>query len=104
MDKLYEFVVDEPRTRLDKYVCEKCPELSRTYAQKLITDGYITVNDRRGKAGLKLNAGDGLTIIIPTTPQSSLSPEAIPLNIIFENDDLLVIDKPAGLTIHPAPG
>ena len=104
INNLYSFVADKPGTRLDKYVCEKCPQLSRTYVQKLITDGYITVNDRKVKAGLKLNAGDKLTIIIPPAPPSPLSPEAIPLNIIYEDDDLLVIDKPAGLTIHPAPG
>ncbi len=104
MDKVYSFVVDEPGIRLDKYVCQKCSELSRTYVQKLIGDGHITVNDRMVKAGLKLNIGDRLTVTIPSTTPSALSPEAIPLNIIYEDDDLLVIDKPAGLAIHPAPG
>jgi len=103
-DKVYHFAVDKPGDRLDKYVSEKCPELSRTHAQKLIADGYVTVNDNVAKASLKLNAGDRLTIIIPPTPPSPLSPEAIPLNIIYEDTDLLVIDKPAGLTVHPAPG
>jgi len=101
---VYSFVVDKPGVRLDKYVGEKCPELSRTYAQKLIGGGYITVNDRVAKAGLKLNIGDKVNIIIPPTPLSPLSPEDIPLDIIYEDDDLLVIDKPAGLAIHPAPG
>ena len=103
MEKVYSFVVDKPWVRLDKYVSEKCLELSRTYAQKLIGSGYITVNDGVAKASLKLNIGDKVNIIIPTPP-SPLSPENIPLNIIYEDDDLLVIDKPAGLTIHPAPG
>jgi len=102
--KTYHFVVDESGSRLDKYVGEKCPELSRTHAQKLIVDGYITVNDQAVKASLKLNTGDKVNIVIPPPPLSSLSPEAIPLNIIYEDNDLLVIDKPAGLTIHPAPG
>ena len=104
MSKVYSFVVDKPGVRLDKYVGEKCPELSRTHAQKLIADGYITVNDHVAKASLNLNTGDRLTITIPPTPPSPLSPEAIPLNIIYEDDNLLVIDKPAGLVIHPAPG
>jgi len=104
MDKVYRFVADKPGTRLDKYVCEKCPELSRTHAQKLIGGGHITVNDRVAKAGLKLNIGDRLTIVIPPAAPSPLSPEAIPLNIVYEDDDLLVVDKPAGLTVHPAPG
>ncbi|MFQ6122568.1 MAG: RluA family pseudouridine synthase [Dehalococcoidales bacterium] len=104
MDKTYHFIADESGTRLDKFVGEKCAELSRTYAQKLISDGYITVNDRVAKASLKLNIGDQVNIVIPPTPPSPLVPEAIPLNIIYENDDLLVIDKPAGLAVHPAPG
>jgi len=102
--KVYSFVADRTGVRLDKFVSEECPELSRTHAQKLIADGYITVNDHIAKAGLKLDIGDKLTISIPPTPPSPLSPEAIPLNIIYEDDDLLVIDKPAGLAVHPAPG
>ncbi len=104
MDKVYSFIADKSGVRLDKYVVEKCSELSRTHTQKLIADGYITVNDRVAKAGLKLSAGDRVDIIIPPTAPSPLSPEAIPLNIIYEDDDLLVVDKPAGLAVHPAPG
>ncbi|MBA7678686.1 Ribosomal large subunit pseudouridine synthase D [subsurface metagenome] len=101
---LYSFIADKTGVRLDKYVGEKCLELSRTRAQKLIADGYITVNDRVAKVGLKLNIGDRVDIIVPTTTPTPLSPEAIPLNIIYEDDDLLVVDKPAGLAIHPATG
>jgi len=104
VDKIYSFVADKPGTRLDKFVGEKCPELSRTHAQKLIGDGYVTVNDHVAKASLKLNIGDKVNVIVPPTPPSPLSPEAIPLTIIYEDDDLLVIDKPAGLAVHPAPG
>lgn len=104
MDKRYSLVADRQGVRLDKYVVEKRPGLSRTQAQKLIGDGYILVNDRAAKAGLKLNSGDRISIVIPPTPASPLAPEAIPLKIIYEDDDLLVIDKPAGLAVHPAPG
>jgi len=104
MDKTYRFVADRPGIRLDKFVGEKCPELSRTHAQKLVGDGYITVNGRVAKSSLKLDVGDKVAIGIPPTPPSPLSPEAIPLNIIYEDDDLLVVDKPAGLAVHPAPG
>lgn len=101
---LYSFIADKAGLRLDKYVSEKCSELSRTYAQKLIADGHITVNDHVAKVGLKLNVGDRVDIIIPPTAPTPLLPEAIPLNIIYEDDDLLVVDKPAGLAVHPAPG
>jgi len=97
-------VVEEPGVRLDRYVAERCPQLTRTQAQKLIADGYITVNDRVAKAGAKLHVGDRVNITLPPPPPSPLSPEAIPLNIIYEDNDLLVVDKPAGLPIHPAPG
>ncbi len=104
MDKAYKFTADEAGARLDKLIAEKCPGLSRTYAKKLIADGYITLNDHVTKASLKLSVGDVVNITIPPTTPISLSPEAIPLNVIYEDDDLLVIDKPAGLTTHPAPG
>jgi len=104
MDKTYSLVADKPGTRLDKFASEKCPELSRTLAQRLIADGYITVNGQPAKPSLKLAMGDRVDITIPPTPPSPLSPEPIPLNIVYEDDDLLVVDKPAGLTVHPAPG
>jgi len=104
MDKVYNFIAEKPGVRLDKYVCDRLAELSRTRIQRLIADGYITVNEHVAKAGLRLNAGDRLRVILPPVPPSPLTPEAIPLNIIYEDDDLLVIDKPAGLTVHPAPG
>jgi len=102
--RVISLVVDEAGVRLDKYVAEKYPELSRSQAQKLIADGNITVNNRVAKAGVKLHVGDRVNITLPPPPPSPLSPEAIPLNIIYEDNDLLVIDKPAGLPIHPAPG
>jgi len=104
MDKEYSFVVDNPGIRLDKYVGEKCPELSRTHAQKLIAEGKIRVNDRLAKASARLNIDDRVDIIVPPAPATSLSPEAIPLDIIYQDDDLLVVDKPPGLTVYPAPG
>ncbi|MFC2065974.1 RluA family pseudouridine synthase [Chloroflexota bacterium] len=104
MGKIYNFVADNPEVRLDRFITEKCTELSRTYAQRLIADGDITVNNHEAKASLKLNVGDKISIIIPPTPPSPLSAEDIPLNIVYEDADLLVVDKPAGLTVHPAPG
>jgi len=104
MTKVYRLVVDKSGIRLDKFVGDKCPELSRTHAQKLIGDGFITVNGLTAKASLKLGVGDEVRVVIPPTPPSPLSPEEMPLDILFEDDDLLVVDKPAGLTVHPAPG
>ncbi len=104
MTKVYSFVVDKSGVRLDRFVGDRCQELSRTHAQKLIVDGCVTVNGQPAKASLKLGIGDRVDIAIPPTSPTPLSPEAIPLNILYEDDDLLVVDKPAGLTVHPAPG
>ncbi len=104
MNKEYNFVAECPGVRLDKYVGEKCLEISRSHAQKLIAGGYITVNDRVAKAGLKLGVGDRVKIVLPPPAPTPLEPEAMPLDIVYEDDDLLVVDKPAGLTVHPAPG
>jgi 23S rRNA pseudouridine1911/1915/1917 synthase len=100
----YKFIVDTAGARLDKFVSERRPGLSRTRAQKLIADGFITVNGQAVKSSLKLNTGDRIDIVVPLETPSPLAPEAIPLNIIYEDNDLLVIDKPAGLAVHPAPG
>jgi 23S rRNA pseudouridine1911/1915/1917 synthase len=101
--KVVSLVAKESGLRLDKYVAEKCPELSRTQAQKLVSDGLLTVNEQVAKAGQKLSAGDRVRITLPP-PDESPSPEVMPLSIVYEDSDLLVVDKPAGLAVHPAPG
>jgi 23S rRNA pseudouridine1911/1915/1917 synthase len=104
MDKVYRLTAGEKEARLDRYVCQQLPELSRSRVQKLIAEGHITVNGRLAKPGLRLNTGDRIEITVPPTPPSRLEPEDIPLEILYEDDDLIVVDKPAGLTVHPAPG
>jgi len=104
MNREYCFSVDTSGVRLDRFVGDKCPELSRTHAQKLIADGFVTVNGQAARASLKLNVGDRVGVVIPPEPPARLAPEDIPLNIVYEDADLLVVDKPAGLAVHPAPG
>ena len=100
----YQFIIDRPGVRLDKFVSEKCPGLSRSQAQKIIDDGLVTVDGLIEKASHKTETGERIEITIPPQVPSGLLPEAIPVKILYEDDDLLVIDKPAGLTVHPAPG
>lgn len=104
MARKYELTADTAGIRLDKFVAQKYPWLSRTHVQKLISQGHITVNNQKVRASLKLNSGDRLSITIPPVSPHQLLPQAIPLVIIYEDKDLMVIDKPAGLTTHPAPG
>jgi 23S rRNA pseudouridine1911/1915/1917 synthase len=101
---IYILISEEEGVRVDKYVSEHCPDLSRTRAQKLISDGYVRINGDIARAGYKLDAGDTITVEIPPAEPVLLQPEQIPLTIIYEDDELLVVDKPAGLTVHPAPG
>ncbi len=98
-------VVDKANLRLDRYICQSRKELSRSYIQKLIDEGYVTVNGQVAKPSLKPKVGDVIVINLPPpTPAPTLAPESIPLALVYEDDDLLVIDKPAGIAVHPGPG
>jgi 23S rRNA pseudouridine1911/1915/1917 synthase len=96
--------VIEPAIRLDRYLAKEYPELSRSRLQKLIEQGYIKVNGCGAKASQRLNVGDEIHVRLPPPEQVSLVAEPIPLDVIYEDDDLLLIDKPAGLVVHPSPG
>jgi len=92
-----------PDVRLDKYLTQVLPQFSRAYLQRLIEQGYILVNGLKAKANQRLTRSDRVTVELPTSPGRPL-PELIPLTVIHEDGDIVVIDKPAGLTVHPAPG
>jgi len=102
--KQYRFTATGSGVRLDKFVSEQAPDLSRTRAHQLITEGNVSVNDRCEKASYKLTAGDIVLVTIPPPVPSHLAAENIPVPVIYEDEDILVVDKPAGLTVHPAPG
>ena len=103
MSQRFELIVEDGTIRLDKYVSEKC-DISRSRAQKLIDEGYVTVDGHLAKAGQRLNPGSKVLALIPPPTPLSLAPEEIPLRIIYQDNDLLVVDKPAGIAVHPAPG
>jgi 23S rRNA pseudouridine1911/1915/1917 synthase len=100
----YDFTVDSPGERLDRFVAARSPGLSRTHARELIDAGLVTVNGQPARASLKLKRGDLVLVTVPPEPAPRLEPEELPLNIVYEDGDLIVIDKPAGLAVHPAPG
>lgn len=102
--EVFQFDKSEPE-RLDKYLTARLPEFSRARIQGLIVDGFVDVDGLPAKkGGLKLEGGERLRVRIPPPQPAGLIPEQIPLSVIFENDDLLVIDKPAGMVVHPAAG
>jgi 23S rRNA pseudouridine1911/1915/1917 synthase len=98
--------VESHGTRLDRALAGIVPEFSRNYLQQLIEAGVVQVNAQTvSKTSSKVKAGDALTIELRPTPQSqAFKPEAMPLEIVFEDEYLCVINKPAGLVVHPAPG
>lgn len=91
-------------SRLDSFISERHPELSRSQVQRLIREGLVMVRGRSARPGLRLKGGDIVEVTLPPPTPSPLEPEAIPLNIIYEDSDLLVVDKPPGLPVHPSPG
>ena len=103
MNKKFELTVEIPVKRLDAYLAEQC-QISRAYAQKLIAAGEVTVNGTHAKASQRLAYGDRVVATIPSPSPISLSPEDIPLEIVYEDSDLIVVNKPAGLIVHPAAG
>ncbi|CAM4158331.1 RluA family pseudouridine synthase [Comamonas aquatilis] len=92
--------------RADKVLAQGVSEFSRNYLQQLLADGAVTLNGKPlAKPSAKVNVGDRLRVEMRPTQQSmAFQPEAMELNVVYEDDDLLVVNKPAGLVVHPAPG
>ena len=99
-----EFVVKRGGERLDLFLAGTGPGLTRSQVGRLMEEGYVLLNGSVPKAGRKLRPGDRILLTVPPPRPVELTPEAIPLNIIYQDTELLVVDKPAGLTVHPAPG
>jgi 23S rRNA pseudouridine1911/1915/1917 synthase len=98
-----QFDSQAPDIRLDKYLTRILPQFSRAYLQRLIRQGRVLINGQIAKASQKLNKSDRITVELPPPSGHPLA-EPIPLAVIYEDEDIVVIDKPAGLTVHPAPG
>lgn len=93
------------RERIDKYITESWEEeISRSQVQQWIEGGYVTVGGRPVKANYKLAAGDEISVAVPEPAASELTPEAIPLDVAYEDSDVIVINKPRGMVVHPAAG
>ncbi len=101
-----EFIVQEEyvKLRLDKIIADKYEDLSRTNIQKLIEDEKVLVNNKPSKASYKVAKGDIITVEEIQPKEISLKPQNIPLDIIYEDNDIIVINKQKGLVVHPANG
>jgi 23S rRNA pseudouridine1911/1915/1917 synthase len=99
-----ELVADRAGERLDVFVARLLPELTRSRVRRLVDDGLVAVPGQRAKASLRLEPGQRVSVEVPPAVALDAQPEAIPLDVIFEDEDLLAVNKPAGMTVHPAPG
>ena len=103
-EQVHEFTLEaDSDVRLDLLVAQRL-DLSRTQAATLIADGRVTVNGRREKASYRAEAGDGVQVRVPAPESREIVGESIPLTVVYEDEDLLVVDKAAGMVVHPAPG
>ena len=98
------FEAQEQDVRLDKFLAESCPDITRSQVQRLIEDGQVTVNGSVRRSSHRLKAGDLIAITVPPSGPAALLPEEIPFEVLYEDFDIIVINKPAGLAVHPAPG
>ena len=93
-----------PQTRIDVFLNEQIEDITRSRIKQLIEDGCVLLNGRKTKSGAKVKHGDTIEIDIPELKEPEIVPENIPLDIVYEDDDMLVVNKPQGMLVHPAAG
>lgn len=103
-DEEITITADEDNERIDIYISSRLEDMSRNSVQKLIQDGRVEVNGKKVKANYKLKSMDEIRIILPPPEILDIRAEDIPMEIVYEDDDLAVINKPQGMVVHPAPG
>jgi len=104
MSRQFSLTVEEPGQRLDKWLAEQMGDMTRSAVQNLIQAGMVLRSGKPLAKSAKLSAGDEITVTLPEVRRLDLEPENILLDIVYEDDDLLVVNKPKGMVVHPAPG
>ncbi|SEU30550.1 23S rRNA pseudouridine1911/1915/1917 synthase [Lacrimispora sphenoides] len=101
-----EFVVapEEAGVRIDRYLSGQCQDISRSYLQKLLKEQSVLVEEKPVKSNYKVNAGDRISLTLPEIREPEIMPEEIPLDIVYEDKDIILINKPKGMVVHPAAG
>ena len=98
------FTADRSGERIDRFLSENLENLSRSYIQKLLKDGKISVNQSSVKPNYKISENDKIEVFIPDPEVLDILPENIPLDILYEDSDILIVNKPKNMVVHPAPG
>ena len=101
-----EYLVPEEQAgeRIDKFLTESCPDFSRSFLQKLLKSGLVDVNGKAVKSSYRLSAGEAVSFEVPEAVEAEIKAENIPLDILYEDEDLILINKPKGMVVHPAAG
>lgn len=102
--EIFEVMEEQEGERLDKFLSIIYPDTSRSFFQKLIKDQGVLVNDKVEKASFRMSFEDVVTIHFPDAVETTIEPEDIPLDILYEDDDLLIVNKPKGMVVHPSAG
>ncbi|AGL02608.1 RluA family pseudouridine synthase [Desulfoscipio gibsoniae] len=102
--EIYQVDAGDAGVRLDVFVAFKEEQLSRSFVQKLIGDGAVTVNQEAVRANYRLKEGDTVAVVVPPPVELKVCPEPIPLDIFYEDKDIIVVNKPRGMVVHPAEG
>jgi len=97
-------ITEADKQRLDVYLTTQCPEYSRSRIQKLIDDGFVLVNDEETQSNYRLRLGDEILMTVPADENMELYPVAMGLDVVYEDHDVIVINKPKGLVVHPGAG
>ena len=104
MEFTFQIEADQAQIRLDKLLGQLYPDYTRSYIQKLIQDGQVTLNGKTAKVSAKGSAGDVIHMVIPEAQPLEIAAENIPLDILYEDKDLIIVNKPKGMVVHPAAG
>ncbi len=101
-----EFVVapEDAGVRIDRYLSDQCQDISRSYLQKLLKEQSVLVEEKPVKSNYKVNTGDRISLTLPEIREPEIVPEDIPLDIVYEDKDIILINKPKGMVVHPAAG
>ena len=103
-EKIREFTAGQDSERLDRFLADRNTGLSRSRLHSLIAEGMVTLNGAAGRPSQRVRAGDRVTLIVPAPRVADVSPQPIPLTVVYQDAELIVVDKPAGLSVHPGPG
>ena len=104
MSEAVSYTMDTAGERLDRFLARMQPELTRSHIQKLITSGDVQVNGRAQKPGYKSRGGETVTFTLPEPETTEILPENLPLDILYEDEDIIVVNKARGMVVHPAAG